>query len=670
MIVLVEYQTRCSRNEWLEALAPRVTDVRHHEPNTLGYSAWANTTAPRQVLIAERYTSKQDIQTHINRPAHQALLQRLSRNKMTKRMILPPLHLKPFQCGWWHRPNSVTVTSGSIFTFQTFRFQTQPEQHKYLALMKEHCAYCHNNEPGTLVYTGGVVQEDIVKGDFRNQLRKGDCLWISVYASHQAIHQHHQDPQHCAMMETMKRTITFAEPIPIQEYNSTGLGYMLKPTKMSNRPKNSNVVQPQPPVPLAQSSQPSPSPFPSLPSPPFNPIPFHIHYPPTVLSDLKRRIRQTKWPDQLDHPANANWEYGTELSTVQQFATYWSDVYDWNKEHIKLQQMGPHYTVQMDQRTVHFIHRPCTRPTATNPPALLLCHGWPGSVWEFESVIDSLATDFHVVIPSIPGYGWSEPFHNAHEGHVPNVARVFIALMKALGYDHYVCQGGDWGSIIVQCIARLDPTGCQAIHLNMLPASPSKDMDGSELTPVDIKGLQRAKQFQTYGTGYQKIHQTRPQTLSYGLSDSPIGLLGWILEKARDWSDCQGNVESIYTKDQLLTNVMIYWLTNSINSSMRLYYESQGKMQGTSTELKELSQMYISCPTACAQFPFDIYYGPQAWMEKTCNVQRYTVFDSGGHFAAMEKPDVFVKDVKDFFLTQLGLGTRGGGRRVGETSKL
>ena len=387
------------------------------------------------------------------------------------------------------------------------------------------------------------------------------------------------------------------------------------------------------------------------------PTPFSIasQYNRHDIDFLKQRLNNTRWPDQLHHPANDDWQYGSELATIVEWTNYWANSYNWDKECLKIQNMGPHYTVQIDSRQLHFIHQPCTTESKSNTaPPLLLCHGWPGSVWEFEDVIQELAKDFHVVVPSMPGYGWSEGFHQAHEGHVPNVARVFIKLMQGLGYSNYYAQGGDWGSIVAQSMARLDTTGCQGIHLNMLPVGPQPDMDGSELTAIDKQMLASSASFRMYGIGYQNIQQTRPQTLSYGLTDSPVGLLAWVLEKVRDWSDCNGNIESIYTKDKILTNVMIYWLTNSIGSSMRLYYESQGVMKGTSKEMRVLSGQYITQPTACAQFPKDIYYGPKSWMEKVCNVQRYTLLKEGGHFAAMEKPKIFVEDVKDFFLNQLG----------------
>ena len=284
------------------------------------------------------------------------------------------------------------------------------------------------------------------------------------------------------------------------------------------------------------------------------PTPFIIHYPDEVLDDLKRRLRSSRFPDQLNHPANQDWEYGAELETVKDFVEYWAETYDWNKECAKLQGMGAHFTVPIDGRRLHFIHQRCANH---NAPTLLLCHGWPGSVWEFEDVLSSLSEDFHVVVPSMPGYGWSEGFHEAHMGHVPNVSRVFIQLMQLLGYHNYYVQGGDWGSIVAQCMARLDEKGCQAIHLNMMPCGPAPGMDGSELTEADKRGLAHAGIFRAYGVGYQNIQQTRPQTLSYGLTDSPVGLLAWILEKMRDWSDCNGDIESVYTKDKVLTNVMI-----------------------------------------------------------------------------------------------------------------
>jgi len=283
---------------------------------------------------------------------------------------------------------------------------------------------------------------------------------------------------------------------------------------------------------------------------------------------------------------------------------------------------------------------------------LIISHGWPGSIVEFLKVIGPLtdpeahggkADDaFNVVCPSLPGYGFSEvtktPQWDTHR-----MAEAFAELMRRLGYGRYGAQGGDWGALITTDLGILDPTHVCGIHLNMPLALPQEER--SDLTDAERDDLAAMQMFDWEETGYQKIQGSKPQTLGFGLNDSPAGLAAWIVEKFHTWSDCGGAVESLFTKDELLTNIMIYWVTQTITSSTRLYYEVfRGGRVGFVTNRVEV-------PTGVARFPKEIMRFPRKWIERHYNVTHWTVMPKGGHFAAMEQPELFVDDVRKFFRT-------------------
>ena len=315
----------------------------------------------------------------------------------------------------------------------------------------------------------------------------------------------------------------------------------------------------------------------------------------------------------------------------------------------------PQFTTRVRGLDLHFVRVPCTQPRqpgAAPAPALLLTHGWPGSVFEFHKVLEPLARDFDVIAPSMPGYGFSEA-PAAPGFSVVEVARTNHALMQQLGYARYYAQGGDWGSVVTRCLGVLYPDHCQAIHLNMPVAGPPDAADPMRgLSEQEAKDVMGMAAFRKTGVGYQAIQGTRPQTLAYGLTDSPAGLLGWIVEKFRAWADCRpdGRIESSgITRDELLTNVMLYWVSRSIGPSMRLYYESMNMVPGTSREMLDLGGRYVQVPTGIASFR-DIFRPPKAWIERTHNVCQFTRFERGGHFAALERPEDLAADVAEFFL--------------------
>lgn len=374
---------------------------------------------------------------------------------------------------------------------------------------------------------------------------------------------------------------------------------------------------------------------------------FEINVPDEVLVDLRKRLAHTRYPDQLE---GAQWEYGTELQYLRSLCRYWETEYDWRAQEQRLNRL-PQFKTTVNGLELHFIH---VRSKHEAAKPLLLAHGWPGSFAEFSKVIGPLtdpcahggdAKDaFHVVVPSMPGYGFSQaPRKPGFD--IVEVARTYAALMSELGYRRYGVQGGDWGALVCRNLCHLCPEQVSGIHLNLIVALPPKSspnpMEG--VLPEELAALAGLPKFQQEELGYQQIQGTKPQSLGYALNDSPVGLCAWIIEKFRAWSDCDNDVERRFTKDELLTNVMIYWVTRSITSSMRLYCESI-----RSGSANELSQR-IDTPMAAAIFPRETYQPPRAWAAPVFNIQRWTRMKAGGHFAAMEEPTALVEDIRAFF---------------------
>ena len=298
---------------------------------------------------------------------------------------------------------------------------------------------------------------------------------------------------------------------------------------------------------------------------------------------------------------------------------------------------------------------PAFRSEVADALPLVITHGWPGSIYEFVKIIGPLtdpaahggdpADAFHVVCPSIPGYGWSGP--TTEPGwDIGRVAQANAALMAGLGYQRYGAQGGDWGAAATVALGSIDPDHLAGIHMNMVIARPPEGEDpAAGLSESELANIAAMQHFRSEETGYQSIQGTKPQTLAYGLTDSPAGLAGWIVEKFRTWSDCGGDVESRFTKDELLANITIYWVTQTIGSSVRLYCESRragkaGRAAGGG---------HIDVPTGCAVFPGELARPPRAWVEKAYNLVRWTEMPRGGHFAALEEPELLVDDIREFF---------------------
>jgi len=362
--------------------------------------------------------------------------------------------------------------------------------------------------------------------------------------------------------------------------------------------------------------------------------PFRVDVPEAVLDDLRERLARTRWPDQIP---GSGWDYGTDLAYLQDLCATWQNKFDWRVQEDRFNRW-PHFLTDIDGQQIHFIHARSDNPDAL---PLIISHGWPGSVAEFLDVIEPLRADFHVVAPSLPGYGWSGPT-TAPGWHVQRVADAWVTLMARLGYERYGVQGGDWGAMISARVAATDPAHCVGLHSNMLLAFPA-DASGIVLTEQETADLASVAEFMKHGAAYQEIQGKNPQTLGYGLTDSPAGLAGWIVEKFLVWTDNEGSPEDAVTRDQLLTNLTVYWVTKTINSSIRLYFERHH------TDRFGPPDEYVTVPTAAAVFPKEIFRIPRAYAETRFNLVRYTRFDRGGHFAALEEPDLLVQDVREFF---------------------
>ncbi|MBC8294145.1 MAG: epoxide hydrolase [Proteobacteria bacterium] len=364
-----------------------------------------------------------------------------------------------------------------------------------------------------------------------------------------------------------------------------------------------------------------------------------------VLDDLRERLERTRFPGQLD---DAQWSYGTELGYLRELVDYWINDFDWRAVEARLNSFD-HYTALVDGRRQHFIHQ---RSPHDDAMPLVLTHGWPGSVLEFMDVIGPLtdptahggkaADAFHVVCPAIPGYGFSEAPAQAGFD-IRRVGACNAELMEGLGYSRYGAQGGDWGAIATSWLGLDDSEHCAGVHLNMVVAAPPEGDDMQGLSDRETEGLAAMAEFMEEGAGYQAIQGTRPQTLGYGLNDSPAGLAAWIVEKFHAWSDCDGRVENRFSKDQLLANITLYWVTGSITSSTRLYCET--RRAGRFGALPEK----IKVPTGCAIFPRELFRPPRRWAEAAYNVVHWSEMNSGGHFAAMEEPAALVEDMRTFF---------------------
>jgi pimeloyl-ACP methyl ester carboxylesterase len=375
--------------------------------------------------------------------------------------------------------------------------------------------------------------------------------------------------------------------------------------------------------------------------------PFHIDIPQADLDDLRERLARTRWPGELP---GVGWTRGVPLDYLKALAEHWRTGYDWRAWEAKLNAY-PQFTTTIDGQTIHFLHVRSPEPDAL---PLIITHGWPGSVAEFLNIIGPLsdprthgadpASAFHLVIPAIPGFGFSVPTREAG-WNTARVARAWAELMRRLGYERYGAQGGDLGALIAPDLGRAASEYIVGVHVNaatfgFIPFGPMDEAESATLTDMERARLERLNTFLADGNGYFQIQATRPQTLAYGLTDSPVGQLAWIVEKFKEWTYPSADLaETAIERDLILTNVMLYWLTRTAGSAAQMYYENM--------HAATWGQPSATTPTGVAAFAEDIAI--RRYAERGNNIVHWTDFDHGGHFAAMEAPDLLVGDIRAFF---------------------
>lgn len=371
-------------------------------------------------------------------------------------------------------------------------------------------------------------------------------------------------------------------------------------------------------------------------------LPFTIAVEDQAIDDLKIRLRSSRFSQQIAHEP---WTLGTDRETLINLCRYWESTFDWRSAEMRLNEW-PQFVCEIEGEKLHYAH---IRSPHDNATPLVMTHGWPGSIAEFVDVVGPLTNPlahgghesnaFHVVLPSLPGFGFSGPTQKM--GSSPTqIATMIKHLMADLGYGSYLAQGGDWGSIITTELGRLDADHLIGIHITMPIAGPTQQARDNP-QPEDLLAFQKLEFRKTVDGGYAEIQGTMPQTIGYALDDSPAGLAAWILEKFRTWSDCEGDLLRSYTWDQLLTNISIYWFTQTASSSARIYYEMRQS---------QINFDLVEIPVAIARFPGEIFLPPRAWCEQVYNIKRWTEFGHGGHFAAMEVPQLLVGDLRAWLI--------------------
>jgi epoxide hydrolase len=374
--------------------------------------------------------------------------------------------------------------------------------------------------------------------------------------------------------------------------------------------------------------------------------PFEIGVPDAALDDLRERLARTRWPEEWP---GVGWDAGADQSYVRELCEYWAGSYDWRQHERNLNRI-PGFRCLVDGVDLHFWH---VRSSSSGALPLLLVHGWPGSIFEFRELIapltdpvahGGLASDaFDVVVPALPGFGFGgKP---AHAGWGPTrIARAFHRLMTdALGYDRYGVQGGDWGASVASQLGSAYPRQVAGIHLNFILAATQVSVDQlAGTSDADRAAIERRQAFAATGSAYARAQGTVPRSLALAQADSPAGLAAWIVDKFRAWSDCDGDVEQVFTKDQLLTNLMFYWAPNSVASAARIYLESRA-------DAEFLRPKRVGVPTGVAMFPREILPARRSWAEGLYDIRRWTDMPRGGHFAAMEQPELLLADVRAFF---------------------
>jgi len=382
---------------------------------------------------------------------------------------------------------------------------------------------------------------------------------------------------------------------------------------------------------------------------PLHIAPFSIQIEEEILSDLRERILRTRWPDQAP---GAAWDQGTDLNYLKQLLAYWADGFDWRAQERELNAVN-HFRAELDGVHIHFVHE---RARHGQGIPLILTHGWPSTFIELLPLVPFLTDPkghgidgpaFDVVIPSLPGYGFSDRPAQVRVNYL-HVAGLWHRLMSGLGYERYGAQGGDFGAGIATFMALKDPEPMIGVHLSNLEITPYTGPEARPLSAAERTYLERSQAFWQEESGYKAIQSTKPQTLAYGLSDSPAGLAAWILEKWRSWADSRGDLDGRFSRDFLLTTVTLYWVTQTIASSMRDYYDNDNKRFRVTIG----PEQFVNVPTGIAVFAnnfVDEGTPPREWAERLYNVRRWTPMPRGGHFAPVEQPELLARDIIAFF---------------------
>jgi pimeloyl-ACP methyl ester carboxylesterase len=367
---------------------------------------------------------------------------------------------------------------------------------------------------------------------------------------------------------------------------------------------------------------------------------FSVHISQSVLDDLRSRIRNTRWPDEI---RDSGWKFGAGLSYMRELAEYWLQKFNWRKVEDEINAY-PNFIAEINGYKIHFLH---IKGTGRKSFPLIITHGWPGSFLEMTKLIPLLSgqseLSFDLVIPSMPGYGFSqkvtEPGCNTRK-----MADLWLKLMIELGYERFGAQGGDFGAGVSTVLGLRYPEEVAGLHLNYIPGSYKPFVDsGKSLTEEEIKFIASIEKWDQNEGAYRHQHATKPLSLAYGLSDSPIGLCGWMIEKYFGWADCRGNIENVFSKDELLSQVTLYWVTETIHSSVRLYHEN------SLAPLHFSKDEFVKVPVGIARFPLEEPFPPRSYIERGYNIRHWTDMAAGGHFAALEQPEMLAGDIRDFF---------------------
>jgi pimeloyl-ACP methyl ester carboxylesterase len=379
--------------------------------------------------------------------------------------------------------------------------------------------------------------------------------------------------------------------------------------------------------------------------------PFQIAVPDSVLKDLRDRLSRTRWPVDF---ANDNWAYGTNRNYLEQLVKYWRDEYDWRKHEQEINTFS-HYKVNIDDVPIHFIHEPGKGP---KPIPLILSHGWPWTFWDLHRVIRPLADPaafgedpndaFDVVVPSLPGFCFSTPLTKPGINWWRTADLWVILMREVLGYKQFAAEGGDWGALVTEQLGHKYAQHLIGIYLTLsIPMDffAGGAIPDSDFGPDEQAAIARNKEAAPHIVSHVAVQTRDPQTLAYAMHDSPVGLCAWILERRRNWSDCGGEVERRYSKDELLTHIMLYWVTDCFVTSVRYYYEARHHPW---TPVHTRTPV-VETPTALAVFPRELLIPPRKWAERYYNLKRWTPMSAGGHFAPSEEPDQLVADIRAFY---------------------